>query len=140
VAISGLLEETLGVIDYPIRIVEIDGEPWFVAADVCRALGLNGYASWNLGKLAPEEKRVVRRSVSEEPILRDAFAPHQPSMTLISESGLYKLTMRSDKPQARQFQDWVTRVVLPSIRKHGGYVAGQEKTNGLASFWAPSAH
>ena len=59
---------------------------------------------------------------------------------IVSESGLYKLTMRSDKAQARQFQDWVTRVVLPSIRKHGGYVAGQEKPNGLASSWPPSTH
>jgi prophage antirepressor-like protein len=46
---------------------------------------------------------------------------------LVSKSGLYKLIMRSDKPQARAFQDWVTRVVLPAIRKTGGYVVGEEK-------------
>ena len=46
---------------------------------------------------------------------------------LISESGLYKLIMRANVPQARPFQDWVTRDVLPSIRKNGIYVAGQEK-------------
>lgn len=45
---------------------------------------------------------------------------------LISESGLYKLIMRSDKPEARRFQDWVTREVL-AIRKDGAYVAGEEK-------------
>lgn len=44
---------------------------------------------------------------------------------LISESGLYKLIMRSDKPQARDFQDWVTRVVLPAIRKDGAYIMGE---------------
>lgn len=44
---------------------------------------------------------------------------------VISESGLYKLVMRSDKPQAKAFQDWVTREVLPSIRKTGAYVTGQ---------------
>jgi len=45
------------------------------------------------------------------------FGPRCPSLGLISESGLYKLVMRSDKPEAREFQDWVTRVVLPAIRK-----------------------
>lgn len=55
-------------------------------------------------------------------------------MYLISESDLYKPIMRSDKPEARKFQDWVTRVVLPSIRKHGGYTLGQEKaaTGGMS--------
>lgn len=56
---------------------------------------------------------------------------------LISESGLYKLTMRSDKPEAHQFQDWVTREVLPAIPKDGMYVAGEEKVKtgaGLPNF------
>ncbi|MBU0563104.1 MAG: hypothetical protein KJ890_06170 [Gammaproteobacteria bacterium] len=48
-------------------------------------------------------------------------------MKLISESGLYKLILRSDNPQARLFQDWVTRDVLPAIRKDGAYVMGEEK-------------
>jgi len=48
-------------------------------------------------------------------------------LLLITESGLYKLIMRSDKPEARKFQDWVTREVLPAIRKDGMYVAGEEK-------------
>jgi prophage antirepressor-like protein len=49
-------------------------------------------------------------------------------MSIISESGVYRLVMRvqTKNPQARAFQDWVTRVVLPSIRKTGGYIAGQE--------------
>ena len=45
-------------------------------------------------------------------------------MTIIAESGLYKLVMRSDKSEARKFQDWVTRDVLPAIRKNGAYVMG----------------
>ncbi|MGE4480819.1 BRO-N domain-containing protein [Acidocella sp.] len=49
------------------------------------------------------------------------------NMNIISESGLYKLVMRSDNPEARQFQDWVTREVLPAIRKDGMYVKGEEK-------------
>jgi prophage antirepressor-like protein len=47
--------------------------------------------------------------------------------TLLSESGLYKFIMRSDKPIARPFQDWVTREVLPAIRKDGAYISGEEK-------------
>jgi hypothetical protein len=46
---------------------------------------------------------------------------------LVSESGLYKLIMRSDKPEAREFQNWVTKVVLPAIRKDGMYVKDEEK-------------
>lgn len=48
-------------------------------------------------------------------------------MSIISESGLYKLINRSDKPQAKPFQDWVNKVVLPAIRKDGGYILGEEK-------------
>ena len=63
------------------------------------------------------------------------------AITLISESGLYKLVMRSDKPEARQFQDWVTGVVLPAIRKDGSYVMGEEKVRtgekGLRSINTP---
>ena len=46
---------------------------------------------------------------------------------IVSESGLYKLIMRSDKPIARYFQDWVTREVLPAVRKDGAYIMGEEK-------------
>lgn len=46
---------------------------------------------------------------------------------VISESGLYKLVMRSDKPEAKVFQNWVTKEVLPAIRKDGGYIKGEEK-------------
>ncbi len=45
--------------------------------------------------------------------------------TVVSESGLYKLIMRTDRPEAKGFQDWVTKVVLPAIRKDGGYVMGE---------------
>ena len=105
-----------------IRVVEIDGEPWFVAADVCRAIAYatkrdGSVNTWNaLRPLADDE-------VSTAPISGKGMA----NAKLVSESGLYKITMRSDKPEARAFQDWVTRVVLPAIRKDGGYVMGEEK-------------
>lgn len=111
-------------ITHGIRLVEIDGAPWFVTADVCRAttvqVGRNGKVNVTLATqgLAADERGF--HSVKD---------PHGFSqrMAVISESGFYKLVMRSNKPQARKFQDWVTRDVLPSIRKNGGYIAGQEK-------------
>jgi hypothetical protein len=93
--------------------VEIDGEPWFVAADVCEALGmsLNGGTGQWLRHLTPEEQMVVPKGLFHGKGMNQA--------KLISESGLYKLVMRSDKPEAKEFQHWVTAVVLPTIRKDG---------------------
>lgn len=103
---------------FEIRVVEIQGEPWFVAADVCRALGLDLLAGvhQHIAKLADDEK--TRNRVTG---MRGGQA------NLISESGLYKLVLRSDKAEAKVFQDWVTRDVLPAIRKDGAYVMGEEK-------------
>lgn len=122
---------------HELRVVEIDGEPWFVAADVCRCLDLTLYAgaSQHVRHLAPDEKRVVRYGDPTMKQLHGALFAGSvgpgakggaTSLTLITESGLYKLIMRSDKPEARAFQDWVTREVLPSIRKTGGYLLNEE--------------
>ena len=99
-----------------LRVIDRDGEPWFVAADVCRALGLNtaGGASRHFGNLNPSEVASLR--------LKNGGKPN----SLISESGLYKLVMRSDKPEAKAFQDWVTKEVLPAIRKTGGYLLNED--------------
>lgn len=92
----------------------LEGNPWFVAMDVCRALSMDvaGGSTRYLTNLNQDE--VARHRPSEG--VRGG-RPH----AIITESGLYKLIMRSDKPQARPFQDWVTREVLPSIRKTGAY-------------------
>ena len=93
-------------------MVAIKGEPWFVAADVCRALGLDmqkNSATHYLGNLGADEK-------TSQPVTGMRGKPP----ALISESGLYKLVLRSDKAEARQFQDWVTREVLPAIRLRAG--------------------
>jgi prophage antirepressor-like protein len=101
-----------------VRVVTIEDQPWFVAVDAYKALGL---VQWGgiLDPLDDSEKTMRGRTSVGMAAGRDVW--------LISESGLYKLVMRSDKPEARAFQDWVTREVLPSIRKNGGYIAGQEK-------------
>ena len=97
-----------------VRVVTIKGEPWFVAADVCRALGLENTTK-ALKALDTDQQRLTR-----------VQGMRGSSANLISESGLYKLVLRSDKAEARQFQDWVTREVLPAIRKDGGYVLGED--------------
>jgi prophage antirepressor-like protein len=104
-------------VDQSVRVVQIAGAPWFVAADVCRALGFVSPATVNTRKLASDQKGL-------SPICTPGGMQ---SLSVISESGLYKLVMRADGAHAIPFQDWVTRVVLPAIRKDGGYVAGEEK-------------
>jgi prophage antirepressor-like protein len=108
--------------------VDQGGEPWFVTGDVCRALDVYIYngklnTASALRKLDDSEKKLegVNR------IHPSAFDPRIKNVWLISESGLYKLVMRSDKREAKAFQDWVTKIVLPAIRKDGMYVAGEEK-------------
>jgi prophage antirepressor-like protein len=115
--------------------VELDGEPWFVSTDVCRALAMDlsrGAYQWLRG-VGDDEKRLTTYGEIDPQITRGAtgrggFRPGT-QVTLISESGLYKLIMRSDKPDAKKFQNWVTKVVLPAIRKDGGYILGEEKVS-----------
>lgn len=104
---------------FPIRIVQLNGQPWFVGKDVVNALGLSAKNGMHYRKLNADEECKVNRTAL-------GLNPGKP-MSLVSESGLYKLVMRSDKPQARLFQDWVTRDVLPAIRKDGAYIMGEEK-------------
>nr|UVY59140.1 MAG: antirepressor protein KilAC domain [Bacteriophage sp.] len=88
-----------------------NGDPWFVAKDVCDILGLENSRKAT-ADLDSDEKNTVTIS--------DGIAGN-PNRTIISEPGLYKLIMRSRKPEAKEFQRWVTHEVLPSIRKHGIY-------------------
>lgn len=89
------------------------GEPWFVAKDVCDILELSNVTE-ALRSLDDDEKSNFRIS---EVAQNGGRAP-----LIISEPGLYKLIMRSRKPEAKEFQRWVTHEVLPQIRKTGGYI------------------
>ena len=95
------------------RSKTLEGEPWFVAADVCRVLGL-GNSSQAIAKLDDDEKSGV--------IISDPHGREQVTR-FISESGLYTLVLSSRKPEAKAFKRWITHEV---IRKTGGYIAGQE--------------
>lgn len=102
-----------------IRVIEIEGNPWFSATDVLSVLGLvrGGRA---LAALDEDQQQVVRKCD------RITFKGH--GLKLISESGLHRLIMRSDKPDARPFQDWVTRVVLPAIRNRSAHGTARHRT------------
>lgn len=100
-----------------VRVVMQDGEPWWVLKDVCEILGL-------------ETKHVQPRLNSEDTNKVANTDPNRgrgnPNLSIVNESGLYDVILDSRKPQAKQFRRWVTNEVLPSIRKDGGYVLGQE--------------
>ena len=94
-----------------VRTVTKDGEPWFVAADVCRALEVG--RTWNaLQRLDSDEKDAISISTPGG----------QQEMSIINEPGLYTLVLGSRKPEAKAFKRWVTHDVLPALRKHGMYV------------------
>lgn len=95
-----------------IRTVTVDDEPMFCLADVCKALELSN-------------SRVVSARLDDDE-RRKLELPRQGETWFITESGLYAVILRSDKPNAKKFRKWVTSEVLPSIRKNGGYIDGQE--------------
>ena len=88
------------------------GEPWFVAADVCSTLGI-GNVSQALSRLDGDEKTLISNE--------GAPAGGPPSLNLINEPGLYTLVLGSRKPEAKRFKRWVTHQVLPAIRRTGSY-------------------
>ncbi len=94
-------------------IVKEDGEIWFVLSDVCNVLEIGN----------PSD--AARRLDNDEVTLDIIEGNHRPT-NLVNESGLYSLVLTSRKPEAKQFKKWVTSDVLPSIRKNGGYIVGQE--------------
>lgn len=95
-----------------VRTLTIDGEPWFVLKDVCEVLGIAGHKA--------AARRLEGDEVCQTPLI-DSIGRKQET-TIINESGLYSVILRSDKPKARTFRKWVTSEVLPAIRREGAYV------------------
>ena len=93
--------------EYAVRIIMQDGEPWWVAKDVCNVLELTN-PSMALVNLDDDERAKFNLG-------------RQGEANIISESGLYSLIIRSDKPEAKKFRRWITHEVIPSIRKTGKY-------------------
>lgn len=97
-----------------VRTISIRGGLWFAASDVCAVLGLDNVGQ-ALSRLDDDEKS----SISANIITSDQMGGRNPA--IISESGLYSLTLTSRKPSATRFKKWVTSEVLPSIRRTGAY-------------------
>lgn len=109
----------LQIFDYKgknVRTVEIDGEPWFNLKDVCTILGIS-------------DNRTVAARLDGDELTRvkTASGGQMREMVFVNESGLYNVILRSDKPEAKPFRKHVTSVILPTIRKTGGYVADEDK-------------
>lgn len=106
-----------------VRVVDVDGEPWFVGKDVAEILGYS------------KARNAIAAHVDESD---KALAPIQggcstgiQNTTIINESGIYSLVLSSKLPGAQKFKHWVTSEVIPSIRKHGGYIAGQNEMSDM---------
>lgn len=104
-----------------LRAVNIKNEPWFVGKDVAQVLGYSNHRDALSKHVDAEDKNSVA--------FRDGTSGN-PYQTVINESGLYSLILSSKLPGAKKFKRWVTAEVLPSIRKHGGYISGQEELSG----------
>lgn len=99
-----------------IRTIDQNGEPWFVGKDVATALGYSN------------PQKAIRDHVDEQDrTVNESFTVNGTQGVLINESGLYSLCFSSKLEGAVKFKRWVTSEVLPSIRKNGGYIAGQEQ-------------
>jgi len=108
VSVTKCTHPTFGIL----RVVMRDGEPWFVAGDVCKTLEIENPRDATQ-RLDADEKNTV--------VLSDGIRGN-PNKTIISEAGLYSLVLSSRKPEAKAFKRWVTHDILPSIRKHGAYM------------------
>lgn len=99
-----------------VRIVQADGQPWFLLADLCAVLEL-GNPSQVARRLDADELNTLT--------LTEGIQRGNPVRLAVNESGLYAVILRSDKPQAREFRKWVTNEVLPALRQTGSYGVDQ---------------
>lgn len=104
-----------------IRVVTVECEPWLVGKDVATALGYSNTKDALSAHVDDEDKRVIQRSENT------TFEIPNRGLTIINESGLYSLVLSSKLPTAKKFRRWVTSEILPSIRKTGGYIQGQQE-------------
>lgn len=97
-----------------VRTITKDNEPMFCLSDICKALEIKNATD-------------VAKRLEEDEVTRLNLGSQSGETNFVTESGLYAVILRSDKPNARKFRKWVTSEVLPSIRKNGGYIANQEQ-------------
>ena len=108
--------QTFSFNNQPVRTVQVNNQPYWVLKDVCAVLGISN------SRMTAE--RLEDDEVSQTDII-DSLGRSQ-STSVITESGLYAVILRSDKPNAKEFRKWVTSEVLPAIRKNGVYLTDQK--------------
>ncbi len=106
---------------FPINVIIKDGEPWFIASEVCAALEIRNH-SQAIARLDADEKGIIKT---------DTLGGTQ-NTSIISEPGLYRLISRSNKPSAKAFNRWACHEVFPAIRKTGGYNSATTQERWLA--------
>jgi prophage antirepressor-like protein len=121
-----VMESSIQIFNNPsfgeVRVTEVNGEPFFCLADVCKALDINNVSQC--------KTRLTEKGV----IINDTLTKGgTQKMTFINESNLYKCIFQSRRPDAEKFQDWVFDEVLPSIRKHGAYMTSETLEKALLS-------
>lgn len=115
-----------------VRAILINNEPWFMASDLCRILGHSNPTMAVKGLFEDERLTLNFSDIETGMTLNFDVHPRKGkrggarSAVFVSEAGLYHLIFMSRLPAAERFKDWVCDEVLPSIRKYGGYIAGQE--------------
>ena len=97
-----------------VRTITKDNKPMFCLSDICKALEIKNATD-------------VAKRLEEDEVTRLNLGSQSGETNFVTESGLYAVILRSDKPNAKKFRKWVTSEVLPSIRKNGGYIANQEQ-------------
>lgn len=107
-----------------VRSITKDGQPWFVAADVCKALEI-GNPSQAISRLDEDEHFTTL-------ISNESAASGKSNASFVNEAGLYTLVLGSRKPEAKAFKRWITHEVIPSIRKHGAYMTKETLKNCLS--------
>lgn len=103
-----------------VRTTIINGEPYFVGKDVAEILGYSNTRDALAAHVDEEDKTIIQKSE-----IATLEIPNR-GLTVINESGMYSLVLSSKLPAAKKFKRWITSEVIPSIRKNGGYIAGQE--------------
>lgn len=96
-----------------IRTITKDNEPMFCLMDICKALDM-------------KNPTMVASRLEDDEVTKFDLGSKRGETNFVTESGLYAVILRSDKPNAKKFRKWVTGEVIPSIRKNGGYIANQE--------------
>jgi prophage antirepressor-like protein len=110
------LQNVFSFQDKQVRVVLRDGEPWFVARDVCEVLDHS------------DTSTAIRRLDDDEKLTQTMFVSGQNrEVWLVNEPGLYSLILTSRKPEAKAFKRWITHEVIPAIRKTGAYAIDQNK-------------